>query len=172
MFATRPDNPVLSDLEDLLKAKPGMARWRLNTLTRAVFARNCAAVVAAIARKKLKWICGWRGLCRVLLVFPSLSFAVWIDGQHLDEDLKGILPNDAAFYRDHIYLPSGAAADMLRSSNGVMDGERKGRLVVDRTGWLQFKQWVNGEVDFEEDWNDPECSSHPHRRQRLAPVPA
>ena len=165
--------PVLKDLEDLWKAKPVMAGRKLDTLTSAVLARNCAAIVAAIARTKLKWICGWRGLCRVLLVFPSLSFEVWIDGQHLDEDLEGILLNDVTFYRNYIFRPSGAAADMLQIFKGsLMDVERKGRLVVDRTGWLQFMQWVNGEVDFEEDWNDPEHSTHPHRRQLLAPVPA
>ena len=39
---------------------------------------------------------------------------MWTDGQHLDEDLEGILLNDATFYRNYIFRPSGAAGDMLQ----------------------------------------------------------
>ena len=63
----------------------------------------------------------------MLWVLPSLNFEVLIDGHNLDEALEGIILNDVTFYRNHIFLPSGAAADMLQIFKwSLMDVERRG----------------------------------------------
>ncbi len=69
--------------------------------------------------------------------------------------MKGILIGTGASWST--YSPVGARRHGIQEfDDSVRELERKVGVVVGRIGWLGFKQWLNGEVDYEEDWNNRE----------------
>jgi len=147
--------PILRALEEYVRAHPTMLGRRMETLTDTEWARWCGSVAVKLWEEKVRWICHWDYLNRVVLEFPSLYLSLPIEGERLRERMKGILIGTGASWST--YSPFGARRHGIPEfDDSVRELERKVGVVVGRIGWLGFKQWLNGEVDYEEDWNNRE----------------
>lgn len=80
-----------------------------------------------------------------------------MSGERLKERMRGILIGTDASYIDLTYNRFGARPHEVEEiDHSFRELVRKVGVVVGRIGWFGFKQWLNGEVDYEEDWNNRE----------------
>jgi len=149
--------PVLGALEEYIRAHPTMFGRRLDTVTSTEWATWCGLVALRLWEEKIRWICHWEYLDWVIMEFPSLDLSLPIEGERLKERMKGILIGTGSACSDLTFRLNGAAPHSIHElSDSVFELEQKVDVVVGTLGWFGFKQWLNGEVDYEEDWNSRE----------------
>lgn len=149
--------PVLRALEEHICAHPTMLGRRLATLTSTEWARWCALVAVRLWEEKLRWTCHWHYLDLFVLHFPPLDPSLPMKGECLKQDMEGILIGTGASCIDLTHSPLEARPYTIQPFEGIVRGlERKVTVVVGKIGWLGFKQWLGGEIDYDEDWNDRE----------------